>query len=583
MKFLVAFLTTVFFITNLLAQPPEKISYQAVVRNSSNQLVTNTAIGMQISILQGSAEATAVYVEHQFPTTNENGLVTLMIGDGTLISGDFGNIDWSSGPFFLKTETDPNGEANYTITGTSEILSVPYALYANQASSLAGTMGMGEGSGLDADLLDGYHSEHFMTSDFEESDPFYSTSAASGIDNTDTTHWNQAYSWGNHADAGYTSGDPSFNIDISSANYNMQVIHPSLRLIGRLKSKDNQPVEGQISVEVTIYDEAEGGDALWSEDQDIDVSNGFFEIIMGTEQPLEDHFFRSNYSLYLGLIITIDGNYEEFTKRIELTRNDGWTMVSEYAKHSEWEGILNNPFKIYTYEQDQWQNNDMVRYETGDGWVQFTPDFASGDHAHDDIYAALDHTHDSATAGADGFMSSEDKVKLDSIKTYKVGDFAQGGVVFWVDESGQHGLVCAIEDQDGGSGIKWRGGSTDYKTNALGDGIYAGEMNTSVIVAVHSANGDLDDHAALLCANYDGGGYGDWYLPSFEELKIMRQNKSIIDATATANGGSAFANAYYWSSVEFDGEHAVSHSLENFNYGHIRKYDLARVHAVRAF
>jgi len=109
------------------AQAPEKMSYQAVIRGANNALVTNQQVGMQISILQGS---TAVYEETQTPTSNTNGLVSLEIGTGTVISGSFTAIDWSADTYFIKTETDPTGGTNYTITGTSQLLSVPYALYA---------------------------------------------------------------------------------------------------------------------------------------------------------------------------------------------------------------------------------------------------------------------------------------------------------------------------------------------------------------------------------------------------------------------------------------------------------------------
>ena len=120
---------------NLLAQAPEKMSYQAVVRNASNSLITSQALGMQISILQGGAAGTAVYVETQSPTTNANGLVSLEIGTGTLVSGNFTTIDWANDTFFIKTETDPTGGTSYTITGTSQLLSVPYALYAKTSGS----------------------------------------------------------------------------------------------------------------------------------------------------------------------------------------------------------------------------------------------------------------------------------------------------------------------------------------------------------------------------------------------------------------------------------------------------------------
>ncbi|RLD21702.1 MAG: hypothetical protein DRI54_08945, partial [Bacteroidetes bacterium] len=109
------------------------MSYQAVIRDASDNLLTNTTIGMQISILEGSETGTAVYVETHTPLSNANGLVSLEIGDGIAISGDFGTIDWTTGFYFIKTETDPEGGINYTISGTSQLLSVPYALYATSS------------------------------------------------------------------------------------------------------------------------------------------------------------------------------------------------------------------------------------------------------------------------------------------------------------------------------------------------------------------------------------------------------------------------------------------------------------------
>jgi hypothetical protein len=126
-------LLAVIFTASLFAQSPQKMSYQAVIRNSSDQLVTNHAVGMRISILRGSSSGTTVYVETQIPATNTNGLVSIEIGGGTPVTGTFAGIDWSSGLYFIKTESDPTGGTGYTITGTSQLLSVPYALYAKTA------------------------------------------------------------------------------------------------------------------------------------------------------------------------------------------------------------------------------------------------------------------------------------------------------------------------------------------------------------------------------------------------------------------------------------------------------------------
>ncbi len=114
---------------SVFAQAPQKMSYQAVIRNSSNALITSTPVGMQISILQGSSTGTAVYVETQTVSTNANGLVSLEIGSGTPVTGTFAAINWAVGPYFIKTETDPTGGSAYTIVGTNELMSVPYALY----------------------------------------------------------------------------------------------------------------------------------------------------------------------------------------------------------------------------------------------------------------------------------------------------------------------------------------------------------------------------------------------------------------------------------------------------------------------
>ena len=131
------FLLIIFSLVNgiLFSQVPQKMSYQAVIRNSSNQLVANHAVGMRISMLQGSATGAVVYKETQNPITNANGLISIEIGSGTIVTGTFAAINWANGPYFIQTETDPTGGTNYTIVGTSQLLSVPYALYAEKANT----------------------------------------------------------------------------------------------------------------------------------------------------------------------------------------------------------------------------------------------------------------------------------------------------------------------------------------------------------------------------------------------------------------------------------------------------------------
>jgi hypothetical protein len=362
MRKLFTFLAAVLLTATIWAQSPEKMSYQAVIRDASDNLITDTQVGMQISILQGSASGTAIYVETQEPTTNANGLVSLEIGTGTT-SDDFTTIDWANGPYYIKTETDPTGGTSYSITGTSQLLSVPYALHAKTAESVTGTI--------------------------TETDPIFTSSQAANITATDITN------------LGNLSGTNTGDQDLSS---------------------------------------------------------------LATKTALGD----STAQVRSEIPAPADGSETKVTAGTNVTVTGAGTTASPY--------VVN------------------------------------------------------ATGGA----------------TLAIGDSYQGGIIFWLDATGQHGLIAATTDQS--TGIQWYNG-TYTTTNAVRDGIGAGMYNTERIIA----NQSTGSYAAQLCANYQGGGYGDWYLPSKYELNLLYLQKVAV-------GG--FASAYYWSSTE-----------NNSNYAWIQYFD----------
>lgn len=133
--FLVALSATLF------AQAPQAVDYQGIARDALGNPLQNQALGIELTIHQGSATGLIVYKEDHFPTTNQFGLYTIQLGMGSVITGTFSAINWGSGPYFLETGMDITGGTNFTAAGTSQLLSVPYALYAETSGSGNGPTG----------------------------------------------------------------------------------------------------------------------------------------------------------------------------------------------------------------------------------------------------------------------------------------------------------------------------------------------------------------------------------------------------------------------------------------------------------
>jgi len=153
MKKLTFFLVAVLSAVSLFAQPPQSFKYQAVARDNEGNVIANQNVSFRISILQGSTTGYPVYVETNSALTNQFGLVNLDIGNGTVVSGIFANIQWPTGQYFMKTELDATGGTDYQLIGTTQLISVPFALDAANAHALVLTNEDGETYqvGVDAD------------------------------------------------------------------------------------------------------------------------------------------------------------------------------------------------------------------------------------------------------------------------------------------------------------------------------------------------------------------------------------------------------------------------------------------------
>ena len=166
MKKIILLLTLSFSLLNFAnAQtPPNAFNYSAVARNAAGQPIASTTIGIQVTILKTSPTGASQYSENHFVNTDAYGLFNLVIGAGAVQSGSMATIDWSNDNYYLKVGMDAVGGTNFLTMGTTQLLSVPYALYAKSAGTVSGGV--------------------------NETDPVFSASVAVGISATDTTNWN---------------------------------------------------------------------------------------------------------------------------------------------------------------------------------------------------------------------------------------------------------------------------------------------------------------------------------------------------------------------------------------------------------
>ena len=216
------------------SQAPQKINFQSILRNTNGEVVANKAVSLKISILSGSITGNSVYSETHIKTTDASGLISLQIGNGTVISGVFSAILWGNAAYFIKLEADFNGGSNYVLLGTQELMSVPYALYASKTDTsslnLANRFNSKVNISDTATMLTNYRNglnnklntsdTFFMLSNYwtglnnkvnisdtsnmlnpylrkvdaivnVETDPVFNSSIAKGISGIDTAYWNR--------------------------------------------------------------------------------------------------------------------------------------------------------------------------------------------------------------------------------------------------------------------------------------------------------------------------------------------------------------------------------------------------------
>ncbi|OGM08839.1 hypothetical protein A2Z67_02420 [Candidatus Woesebacteria bacterium RBG_13_36_22] len=439
MRKLYSILVALILSVTLFAQAPSSFKYQTVVRNSSGQLITNTQVTIQIAILRGSISGDPVYIETFSPTTNDFGLVNLNIGSGIMILGNFETIDWGIDTYFIKVWF------NSTEMGTSQLLSVPYALYANKAETLSENALTGNENAFiewDKNILDDFDGKYSSLSNI----PTFANIAITG-------------DYNDLANKPLLSDSAWGSLPLGKAGQILTIDQFGKPLWVTLSGKPDAttlPVSNINGGLTTFNCNVNPNGLLTSVIFEYGIDTGYGKVILPTQN-------------------TIIGN-----SIIALSADIGNLAVGT-TYHFRVKAI--NTFGT-SYGEDMY----------------FTPYY--------------------------------------SLESIAIGQFYAGGVIFYIDETGQHGLVCASTNQS--QGIQWYNGA-DILTDATDKLIGTGQQNTAKIIAIQGPG----IYAASLCDQLELNGFNDWFMPSYDELKQMFLNRAII-------GGFEMSSYrwWYWSSTE---------------------------------
>jgi hypothetical protein len=565
LKLVIATLLFRMAVSPSLAQSPEKLSYQAIIRNAANNLVINQAVGMRISILQGSAAGASVYTETHSATSDQNGLVTIEVGAGTPVLGTFSGINWSGGPYFLKTEIDPLGGTTYTMTGTSQFLSVPYALYAKTAdyNNLS-----------NKPVLDGSETkisagrDVAVTGNGTIATPYQANQHTQSVTRSQrdaiTSPTAGQIVWCN--DCG-TAGETQVFNGIIWTNIIGGTAAPALPTVTTTAISSITQTTASSGGNVT----SDGGSAVtargvcWSTSSNPTTSNskttdgsgtGSFTSSITGLNPLTTYYVRAYATSNAG---TSYGSERSFTTTAAIAPSLTTTAISSIYNTTASGGgnISSDGGSAVTSRGVCWSTSSNPttsnsKTTDGSGSGSFTSSL-TGLTRNTTYYVRAYATNGVGTAYGNEVSFTTANV------TFSIGMAYQGGKIAYIDGTNDHGFISALSDLAGGTLFAWQ--SIVSTTNATGSVIGTGLANTTLMV-------NSPAKTAVWGVNING--YTDWYIPSKNELLQLQANQAIL--------GNFIMNGIYWSSTEKDNGNAY---FVNFLLGTSNSFGKGNTQSVR--
>lgn len=538
------------------SQAPQKIRYQGILRNSSNQLLTNTSVGMRCHILQGSPSGTTVYTETHSALTDSNALLRIELGTGSPVSGVFASINWASGPYFLKTELDPNGGTNYSGYSVQQLLSVPYALYAETSAipPVPGPQGIPGTNGLDGEVI--FRGGTPPSASFGDDGSFY----------LDTI----SYILYGPKNAGvWNNGFPLTGIPGAQGLTGAAGVNGTTLLHGNGAPVNGSGNDGDFyldTIALLLYGPQTSGN--WGSP---------FSLIGPQGIPGISGVNGNNGRTILNGPIDpapTTGNHGDL-----YINTSTWMLFGPNASGS-W---INSRSIIGLQGLQGPQGPPGVNANTilhGNG----TPSALTGNNGDFYLDTSAHKLFGPKTSGAWGtgvHLTGPQGIPGPQGQpgpatggfTHYIGESFGGGIIFHVyrDTNGvEHGLVV--------SPVKDAAGSTwsNVQNAPVGPGARNYHQGYTNIAAILSQPGHTNS-AALVCDNSTRGGFNDWYLPSTGELELLNASRFEVHRTCSQTGGDdllfqQIGHEEYWSSTELYSIHNPAASSDmartfNFNNG----------------
>lgn len=539
------FLFIFIFFINLHANAQTGIFFQAIARDINTNPAKDRKIYVQSNIIQSSPTGTIVLIEEYQTYTDAFGIFNILVGSGTRVGGTvigISTIDWSKGPYYLnlKIVITPVGVGagwDYTKEwvdiGTTIFGTVPFALYSANTANINEKLNAADTT----KMLEPYAKG--------KSVQILSTIIDTKLATKDTSAMLAPYA------------KLSYNLD---SNYLKKQIASLLGPSDTIKYTKQTYTDSALLKKMNVFDTS-----IYAKQAFVDAANY-------TQQKLVETSMQSKFNLAdtiqytkkaytdsaLITKLTTTGTAASLTNFPILNQNTtGNAATATYAGNITATSnttltSLSNLNTVGTITNGVWNGTviDIAHGGTGlitsgtNGQILITTESGT-----------LTWTNSSTLTGA-----------------HYIGESYGGGIVFYVYENGKHGLIVSSTDQS--TGVYWSKSSSYTTTNAVRDGVNGGMANTERIIFSQGTG----NYAAQVAANYKGGGFGDWYLPSITELNLLYAQRQLMFSIG-------YSNTYYWSSNEnpSNNNQAWAYNFTGSGIFGLKYYNLASVRAIRSF